>query len=113
MPEHLPSDLTLSLFRVVQEALQNAIKYSRARTVTVDLHGESDALALTISDDGVGFNVDAAVGGLGLISMNERIEAVGGTFAIRSRHGRGTRVAIRVPLVVQPATESNPAKQAG
>ena len=113
VPEHLPSDLTLSLFRVVQEALQNAIKYSRARTVIVDLHGESEALVLTISDDGVGFNVDAAVGGLGLISMNERIEAVGGTFAIRSRHGRGTRVAIRVPLVVQPATESNPAKQAG
>jgi signal transduction histidine kinase len=113
VPEHLPSDLTLSLFRVVQEALQNAIKYSRARTVTVDLHSESDALVLTISDDGVGFNVDAAVAGLGLISMNERIDAVGGTFAIQSRHGRGTRIAIRVPLVVQPATASNPARQAG
>ena len=114
VPDNLPSDLTLSLFRVVQEAVQNAVKYSRARTVTVDLRGESDALVLTISDDGVGFDVDAAAGtGLGLISMNERIDAVGGTFDIRSRRGRGTLLAIRVPLAVEPATESIPAKQVG
>ena len=61
-PGESASDLTLSLFRVVQEALQNALKYSRARTVTVDLRGESDVLALTVSDDGVGFDVDAAWG---------------------------------------------------
>ena len=98
----------------MQEALQNALKYSRARTVTVDLRGESDVLVLTISDDGVGFNVDAAGGtGLGLISMNERIDAVGGTFDIRSRRGGGTFLAITVPLAIEPATESTPAKQAG
>ena len=114
VPDNLPSDLRLSLFRVVQEALQNAVKYSRARTVTVDLRGQSDALVLTISDDGVGFDVEAAAGtGLGLISMNERIDAVGGTFDIRSRRGRGTLLAIRVPLGVEPATESTPAKQVG
>ena len=114
VPEDLPSDLTLSLFRVVQEALQNAVKYSRARTVTVDLRGESEALVLTISDDGVGFDVVAAAGtGLGLISMNERIDAIGGTFDIQSRGGRGTLLAIRVPLAVEPATESTPAKQVG
>ena len=113
-PGRSASDLRLSLFRVVQEALQNAVKYSRARTVTVDLRGESDALVLTISDDGVGFDVDAAAGtGLGLISMNERIDAVGGTFDIRSRRGRGTLLAIRVPLAVEPDTESIPAKQLG
>ena len=114
VPEDLPSDLTLSLFRVVQEALQNAVKHSRARTVTVDLRGESEALVLTISDDGVGFDVVAAAGtGLGLISMNERIDAIGGTFDIQSRGGRGTLLAIRVPLAVEPATESTPAKQVG
>ena len=114
VPHDLPSDLTLSLFRVVQEALQNAVKYSRAGTVTVDLRGESDALVLTISDDGVGFDVAAAAGtGLGLISMNERIDAVGGTFDIRSRRGRGTLLAIRVPLARQPATASNWTQQVG
>ena len=114
VPANLPSDLTLSLFRVVQEALQNAVKHSRARTVTVDLRGESEALVLTISDDGVGFDVDAAAGtGLGLISMNERIDAIGGTFDIRSRGGGGTLLAIRVPLAVEPATEATPAKQVG
>ena len=79
VPANLPLDLTLSVFRVVQEAVQNAVKHGRARTVTVDLRGGSNVLALTVSDDGVGFDVNAAWGeGLGLISMGERIEAIGG-----------------------------------
>src|SRR6185295_17511447 len=77
----LPPDLTLCLFRVVQEALQNALKYSHARRVSVSLTGVAGALALTIVDDGAGFDVDAEWGkGLGLLSMAERVEAVGGTF---------------------------------
>jgi signal transduction histidine kinase len=114
VPANLPSDLTLSLFRVVQEALQNALKYSRARTVTVELHGESDVLVLTVSDDGVGFDVDAAGGtGLGLISMRERVEAVGGAFDIRSRRGGGTRLAITVPLAIESAAEVTAAGKVG
>ena len=62
VPVNLPLDLTLSLFRVVQEAVQNALKHGRARTVTVDLRGGSNVLALTVSDDGAGFDVDAAWG---------------------------------------------------
>jgi signal transduction histidine kinase len=114
VPANLPSDLTLSLFRVVQEALQNALKYSRARMVTVDLRGESDVLVLTVSDDGVGFDVDAAGGtGLGLLSMRERVEAVGGAFDIRSRHGGGTFLAITVPFASEPVTEVPTAEQVG
>ena len=106
VPANLPLDLTVSLFRVVQEALQNAVKHSRARTVTVDLRNESDVLVLTVADDGNGFNVDAEWGtGLGLISMGERIEAVGGTFDIRSRRGRGTSLRITVPLAIEPALD--------
>lgn len=99
VPLPLPPDLTLCLFRVVQEALQNAHKYSHARAVSVDLRGGPDGLALTIADNGVGFDVDAAWGkGLGLISMGERLEAVGGTFTISSKPGDGTKVNVFVPL---------------
>jgi len=99
VPTTLPGDLTLCLFRVVQEALQNALKHSKAHKVSVQLIGWRGVLALSIVDDGVGFDVDGAVGkGLGLISMNERLDAVGGSLEIRSKPGVGTELTIRVPL---------------
>ena len=106
VPPTLSHDLTISLYRIVQEALQNAVKYSRARTVHVDLRGGPEGLALTVSDDGVGFDVEAAWGkGLGLISIGERIEAIGGTIAIRSTPGGGTTLTIGVPLAIEPAAD--------
>jgi signal transduction histidine kinase len=99
VPAALPPELTLCLYRVVQEGLQNAIKYSGSNRVSFELRGHPDALALTIVDHGVGFDVSAAWGkGLGLISMNERLEALGGTVDIRSGPGAGTRLEVRVPL---------------
>jgi signal transduction histidine kinase len=99
VPSALPADLTLCLFRVVQEALQNALKYSKAQKVSVHLSGGSDVVALMIADDGVGFDVDAAWGeGLGLLSMDERLEAIGGTLEIHSNPGGGTRLEVTVPL---------------
>jgi signal transduction histidine kinase/ActR/RegA family two-component response regulator len=99
VPTTLHGDLTLCLFRVVQEALQNALKHSKAHNVSVHLTGRRGVLALSIVDDGVGFDVDDAVGtGLGLISMNERLDAVGGSLEIRSKPGVGTELTIRVPL---------------
>ena len=62
VPSTLPPDLTLCLFRIAQEALQNALKHSKARNVSVDLRGVSDGIVLTIVDDGVGFEVDACMG---------------------------------------------------
>jgi signal transduction histidine kinase len=107
VPAVLPPDLTLCLFRVVQEALQNAVKYSGARNVLVHLAGRKDALELTIVDDGAGFDVDAAWGkGLGLVSMTERIEAIGGTIEIHSERGAGTRLEIRAPLPLPQETHS-------
>jgi len=114
VPANLPLELTLSLFRVVQEALQNALKHSKGRTVTVDLRGASHGLALTICDDGEGFDVDAEWGsGLGLISMSERIEAVGGTFELRSRRGEGTFLTITVPLAVDISAGVTEIERAG
>jgi signal transduction histidine kinase len=101
VPPTLPPDLTLCLFRIVQEALQNALKHGKARNVSVDLTGVSDGIALTIVDDGVGFDVGAGWhSGLGLISVNERVEAIGGTFELRSSPGAGTRLEVRVPVSI-------------
>jgi signal transduction histidine kinase len=98
VPSPISPEVTLCVFRIVQEALQNAIKYSRARNVSVYLSGGQNGLILTISDDGVGFDVDKAWGkGLGLISIGERIDAIGGTFQIHSTPGSGTRLDITVP----------------
>jgi len=98
VPDRLPFDLTLCLFRIVQEALQNAVKHGSARTVSVDLSGGANGLTLAIVDDGVGFNVDAlSAKGLGLISMQERLEPLGGTLEIHSRPGTGTRLNAFVP----------------
>jgi signal transduction histidine kinase len=106
VPPMLVPDLNLCLFRIVQEALQNALKYSKAHNVSVDLRGVSDRIALTIVDDGVGFDVDAVWGrGLGLISMHERVEAFGGTFEIRSSPGAGTRLEVGVPASILHDTE--------
>ena len=96
-------ELTLCLFRIVQEALQNAIKYSQAREIGVILNRVNHSgIRLTITDDGVGFNVDGTWNrGLGLISMRERLEAVGGTLSIFSKPGFGTRLVASAPLVQQ------------
>jgi len=107
VPPTLAPDLTLCLFRVVQEALQNAVKSGRAPHVSVHLSAGPEGLTLTIADDGVGFDVAAAWGqGLGLISMAERLEAIGGTLKIHSKPGAGTRLDISVPLDVLPSADS-------
>ena len=99
VPRTLPADVTLCVFRVVQEALQNAIKYSGAREVSLSVEGVRDELVVMIIDDGVGFDVGAAWGhGLGLISMKERVTAVNGKFVIHSEPGAGTRLCMAVPL---------------
>jgi signal transduction histidine kinase len=103
VPAAIPEELALSLFRVVQEALHNAIKYSQGRRVTVDLRGSPNGLALMVVDDGVGFDVDAMWRkGIGLISMQERMEAVGGSLEIFSTPGAGTRLEVSVPLRLDP-----------
>jgi signal transduction histidine kinase len=98
VPSTISADVTLCIFRVVQEALQNAIKYSRASEVTVHLAGSPSGLKLSVVDDGVGFDVEGTgAHGLGLVSMKERLEAIGGFLEIRSGPGCGTRVEAAVP----------------
>jgi signal transduction histidine kinase len=109
VPSTLSADVTLCLFRVVQEALQNAIKYSKAREVSVHLAGSPLGLTLSVVDDGAGFDVDAVWGkGLGLVSMKERLEAIGGSLEIRSTPGLGTRVEATAPLDVVQGGAARP-----
>ena len=100
LPHSVPREVSLSLFRVVQEAVHNAIKYSGEKHFEVRLQGDSEYLELEVRDQGVGF--DAATtkngGGLGLVSMAERIYQVNGTFEIDSQPNAGTRIRARVPV---------------
>jgi signal transduction histidine kinase len=108
VPAKLPQELSLCLFRIVQEALQNALKHSHARSVSVRLIGGPTELELTIVDDGVGFDVDTAWGdGLGLIGIRERLDAIGGKFELHSKPGAGTRLDVRVSLFVIEDTNSS------
>jgi PAS domain S-box-containing protein len=87
-----PPDISLCFFRVLQEALHNAAKHSGVRHFEVRLWGTQDEMHLTISDSGVGFDVEAteASRGLGLISMHERLKLLNGTLAIKSQLQSGT-----------------------
>jgi signal transduction histidine kinase len=100
IPEELRPDISLAVFRVLQEALTNAVKHAGVQRFQVRLRGTGNAIELEVSDAGVGFDPHTAMSGrgLGLISMTERLHLVGGELHIDSRPGAGTRVRARVPL---------------
>jgi PAS domain S-box-containing protein len=101
----LPEDISLCLYRVAQESLRNIGKHSVASEVRVLLKGGSREIALVIEDIGGGFELEEVrgQGGLGLVSMDERVRLVGGAFSIQSEPGKGTRVEARVPLLQREA----------
>jgi signal transduction histidine kinase len=107
----LPQDVSLSVFRVVQEAVRNALKYSGQKQIKVCLQENSGQLELEISDQGVGFDLrdKRNRGGLGLVSMAERISQVNGTFTIDSQLNAGTRIRARVPLAAKAKAATNAA----
>lgn len=106
VPSTVPQDISLILFRVLQESLQNAIRHSATRHCEVRLSGTSGEIRLCVRDRGVGFDVDSVTDshGLGLISMRERINLVKGTISIASKPGIGTEIHVRVPIT---GVESN------
>jgi PAS domain S-box-containing protein len=102
IPAKLDNEIALTFLRVVQESLHNIAKHSGARNVQVDISGAPGELTLNVCDDGSGFDLQEskAAAGLGLISMRERIQLIGGEFAIDSTPGAGTRIRARTPLQV-------------
>jgi signal transduction histidine kinase len=100
VPREIPAPVSLCVYRVLQESLQNMVRHSGAREAEVRLRCASDQLEVSIRDVGKGFELEARrrAGGLGLVSMEERVRFVRGSFAIHSQPGRGTRIDFRVPL---------------
>jgi signal transduction histidine kinase len=101
----LPPELERGLLRIAQEALANALKHSGAEHVGVELRTWDSRLRLTVADDGAGFEPEEARAKsrrLGLVSMRERAEALGGELAIESKRGEGTRVSVEVSVGRDP-----------
>jgi signal transduction histidine kinase len=99
----LPSAVETALYRIVQEALTNAVKHAKASGVWIRAWKENHALCCSIRDDGLGFDssqVHMTTGrkGLGLVAMRERASAIGGTLRIESRPDHGTELSIQLPL---------------
>jgi signal transduction histidine kinase len=96
----LPPQISIALFRVVQESLTNVLKYARARKVTVELGLSREAVTLVVTDDGIGLSEAAPQNRLshGILGMQHRVRALGGDFSISGRPGDGTTIEVHIPL---------------
>jgi signal transduction histidine kinase len=111
LPVALSPDISLCLFRVLQEALHNSAKHSGVRHFEVRLWGTPEEIHLTVSDSGAGFDINVVRGarGLGLTSMKERVKLLKGTLSIESQPQRGTTIHARVPT----GSETTPGQASG
>lgn len=99
----LPRGVEIAIYRIVQEALTNITKHAKAKRVSIQVFRDEQKLCCLVEDDGVGFDVravrsDPRQEGLGLVGIQERVNAIGGTLSIDSSPGRGTKLLIRFPL---------------
>lgn len=95
----LPLEVEQALFRVTQEALSNIARHAEAKNVEIQMEWKKDEVEISLSDDGRGFDVAVAEGkGVGLRSMGERVETLGGSLSVESMPGRGTSLTARIPI---------------
>jgi signal transduction histidine kinase len=94
---HAP-ELETAIYRIVQEAVTNAVKHSGVETVAVSVADVEDAVRLTVRDEGEGFDQAAGSSGFGLIGMRERVQSLGGRLTVESARGAGTTVSVRLPV---------------
>ena len=108
IPKALPPDISLCLYRVLQEALQNVVKHSGSQRAHVSLGGQINTVKLTVTDSGHGFDPHEAMSGpgIGLTSMKERLKVVGGQISIHARRGHGTTIHAVAPLCL-PTKSTN------
>ena len=108
VPKTVPEEISLCLFRVLQEALQNAYKHSGSHLYQVSIRYVGDSICLTVSDSGIGFDLQQAMcgRGLGITSMHERLKLVGGELTIEPQSSSGTvlRARVPVPVGIRPAS---------
>lgn len=103
VPTALHAEAELAIFRIVQEACQNAVRHAEARSLTLHLAYSGKSVDVGIVDDGRGFVFDDAKMGLGLVGIRERTQVVGGALSVETAPGRGTRVMFSIPLEVGAA----------
>jgi signal transduction histidine kinase len=105
LPQSLPRDVVLCVYRVAQEALRNAGRHAEASIIRLSLTLRDGGLLLSVSDDGIGFypNLQTRQPSLGHASMRERVDSLGGTLEIQSAPGRGTTIVARVPIPKEAA----------
>jgi signal transduction histidine kinase len=106
LPGKLSDPMELCLFRVAQEGVRNALRHSGATTVDVGLAGKGAQVILTVADNGSGFDPSSTSQGLGLFTMRERVELVGGELTLVSSREKGTTITIVVPLGGEPDAAS-------
>ena len=103
-PARLTADAELVVYRVVQEAITNISKYAKAHQVWITLAEHDGMVEVAVRDDGIGFDTSVQRGSAyGLMGMRYRVEADGGTLALQSAPGQGTRVQVRLPPQAQAA----------
>jgi len=107
--ERLPAPVETALFRIAQEALNNVVRHAQAHRVDVALGRDEAHVTLRIADDGQGFDPQASRSSmhLGLWSMRERVEQLGGRFEVESAPGRGTKLVVKIPLEVREGIETS------
>ena len=98
LPVSLPNEINMTLFRIIQEALTNVTKHSRATKIAIDLSSNQNRILLSIRDNGIGFDPEQNTTGFGLQSMAERTSALKGKFTIQSQSDRGTEIKIAIPF---------------
>jgi signal transduction histidine kinase len=100
-PVRLPGSVEMNLLRIGQEAVANALKHGRARTVSIELLYASASVCLTVTDDGQGFAAEQSspAGHFGLLDMRERAQSMGNSLRVESEPGRGTRITVEAPIL--------------
>jgi signal transduction histidine kinase len=100
IPEVIPKDAALCIYRIMQESLRNIAKHARVEEAEILLTGTGDGIQLCVKDNGIGFDPAdiQGKGGLGLASMEERVRLIQGQFSIQSQPGQGTTIELRAPL---------------
>jgi len=97
-PDAIPKDIALTLYRIVQEALNNTAKHARAERRRVELAAVNGSASVVVEDDGAGFDAGRRHRGLGLSSLEERVKLYGGELEVRSSPGAGTRITAHIPF---------------
>jgi signal transduction histidine kinase len=120
MPETEQKKLELSLFRIIQEAVNNAAKHSRASQITVTLTGDFEEVRILVQDNGTGFDIEKFFQkarterkGYGIVGIRERAALLGGRLDLNSAQGEGTTLTVRLPITQEAQNGSNPSSDSG